>query len=126
MKKYLFLAALSLPLLFACGGSSPHEEMMEETVEIIEELVTVLKTITDEETAEAARAHLERLGARMVDVKKSVDELGDLPQDEVVRIRKKFETEMMTAMEQFLLECKRLMGLECLDGDIRKILNEFG
>ena len=62
----------------------------------------------------------------MAAVKKMAEEMEDLPQVEENRIKKKYESEIMAAMEKFLLECKRLMGLDCLDGDIKKILDQFG
>ena len=76
-KLLAILLTITLPLgLFSCGGDS-HAGLAKEQQAEMSSLVSILKGITDEASAEAAKDKMSALGERMAAIAKRAEALGE-------------------------------------------------
>ena len=99
---------LSLLPLAGCGSSDPHEQAQEEMMDCVEEMTTVLATVTDTASAETAKPKLEAISKRMEATKKCVDEMEKPDKAREDELRKKYEERGKGIMEKMMKETMRV------------------
>ena len=109
MIKNLTIAALLLSLMPLTGcGSDPHEKAMEDMIGGMEEMVAILETVKDKESAEAAKPKLEALGKRMEATQKTMEEIGKPDEAKEKVLKEKFEKRMKEILPKVMSETMRV------------------
>ncbi len=104
----LLLPAL---LLFAgCPGSiDTHEEAIEETVSIMNDMCDILEKIESKKDAEAAKGDLEKLKKRMDEVEKAMEKL-EAPEEATPEAMMKLQEPMAKVMQRLQKQGMRIMS----------------
>jgi hypothetical protein len=108
-----------LPVLFLVAGCGANldtpEGAMEASIDMLNEMTDILKSVKDKKSAEAAKPKLEALGKRGDEIEKA---LSKHKPDEAVA--QKYAPKMMAAMEKFSTEVQRIMQ----DPEMQQILGD--
>jgi hypothetical protein len=89
------LALCGLVLLCGIGGcKSKHEALADDAMALMNEMVDVLESVTDDASAQAAVAKLEKIGGRMKELQERSKALGTAPKEEQDRLKQKFTANM--------------------------------
>jgi hypothetical protein len=116
MKHLLILPVL---LIAACGGGlDTHEGVMDATIDGMNEIADVIKTVKDKKSAEAAKPKLEKLAARMKEVEAAASKLKGEPPPEVAQ---KMMGEMMQATSNMMAAMAGLPD----DPEVHKIIDSI-
>ena len=112
MRRMATLMVVGL-MLSACGGGGidSYEEGMEAQADLMEEMISVLKGVEDEDSANEAAARIEEIGGKMADIANRVSalprpdaeemqELADKQRDRMRSIQQD-ATEQMMKMAQY-------------------------
>ena len=94
--------------LFAAGGGSPHEKIMQEMLGALHAIGTSLKTITDEDTAAAAKPALKKANDAFVDARTRAAKLPAPEKDEKVRLEKAYKPKFEESMKKMNVERTRV------------------
>ena len=125
MKTSLVLLALLLPVA-GCGDSADaattHEGVARQIAGTIEEMVEVLDGVTDEATAEAAKAKMEDFGARFKALAERVEELGEPDPATVERLN----AEMESTMQKLTARMQDLAAKAMSNPHVRDVLEALG
>jgi len=109
IKKLTILAlVLSLAPLSGCGPSDPHEKVMVDMLDCMEEVTEVLAGVTDKASAEAAKPKLEAFGERMKGIQKDMEEVGEPDKEKEEALKEKYEKRMKEVMGKFMKEGMRI------------------
>ncbi|MEO0475319.1 MAG: hypothetical protein AAF085_04995 [Planctomycetota bacterium] len=109
MKSVAQLLTLALAVLFlaACGGD-PHEEVVEEALDIMSDVEGILGEVSDEKSVEALGPKFEALGERMNELVKQFSEL-DEPSEEVQKaLEEKYKPQMEEIQEKVTKQMERI------------------
>jgi len=112
-----------LTSLTACGGSSP-EAKMEESIDIMNKMTSVLQTVQDKDSAKAAAPKVEKLVARMEAIEQD-EAIKKLSQEEKEALAKKHEKELDAAMEGMMKEMMRIAFNPELAGELDDSFNKM-
>ncbi len=89
MFKLAIFSAVAV-LVCACGGGiNSYEDGVKAEAKIMNEIVKVLESVDDEESADAAAGRIEELGNEFADLAKQIAKLPPPSQDEIQRISRK-------------------------------------
>ena len=86
----------------------------------MEEMTTILATVKDKASAEAAKPKIEALGKRMEASKKRMDEVDKPDEAKEKALKEKYEERMKGIMEKMMKENRRVM----MNPEFRKILSD--
>jgi len=104
---------LLLPALFlfaGCPGSiDTHEEAIEESVSIMNDMCDILEKIETKEDAQAAKGDLEKLKKRMDEVEKAMEKL-EAPEEANPEAMMKLQEPMAKVMQRLQKQAMRLMA----------------
>ena len=111
MRQIATLMAVGLILSSCGGGIDSYEDGMEAQADLMEEMISVLKGVEDEDSANKAAARIEEIGAKMADIANRVSalprpdaeemqELADKQRDRMRSIQQD-ATEQMMKMAQY-------------------------
>lgn len=81
------LGAILLGLALGACSVDPHEALLDEQFDLLEEILDVMEGVTDEASSKEAAREIEALGEKLVDVQKRMSEM-DYPTPEQ---RKRFQ-----------------------------------
>ena len=97
-----FIASL---MLTSCGNKA--ESLMEKGVSKMEEVASILKTVTDKKSAEAAKPKLAAIAKEMESFQKEVEAL-KLTKEEEKALEDKYKDRMGQAMKDLMSESMRI------------------
>jgi len=110
--------ALALALgvaLAGCGGKHEnlerYEQVIEEEVALLNELASVLETVKDKKTAEAAEPKVEAIGKKFNDLRERAGKLGKLSRAKYEGVEKKYRPEWDAAMKRLNTVGEKLHNL---------------
>ena len=101
MRRTVFLSAC-LALVAACGG-----DPIEESMDIMEDMASVLEDIKDESSAKAAKPKLEKLAERMKAVQEEMNE-DEMPPEERMEKLKEYGERMEKVQKRLMKEMFRI------------------
>ena len=90
-------------ILVACSGSAKinsYEDGMKAQVEVMEEMIAVLKGVNDEDSAKDAATKIESLGNRMGEIVNQISELPQPSVEEMQAITEKFAKDGQNFQQQ--------------------------
>ena len=102
---------LAVSALFVCGGcdSKPtHESVMKDSIAKLKEVVTILESVKDESSAQAAKPKLQAISTQLKGLKTKSDQLGKPTADEEKRLREKYEPEVKELTPKLMSEMMRV------------------
>lgn len=97
---------LSVCLLGGCGRD--HEDVAEDTIEVVEEMAEVLSTVKDKESALAAKPKLEELSQRMQELQEEGAEMGKMDPEAEEAFDEKYGPRMEKAVGKLMSEILRI------------------
>ena len=112
MKRILLIAAVVSLAFLQVGCKSKHEQVMDDQLDLMEEMVDVLKDVKDEASAKAAVPKLEDLKKRGEEIQKRAKEIGDPSEEEEKALKEKYEERMDKIMKDMFAEMTRVMADE--------------
>lgn len=124
MKKFVSTIVLAMALLLVgCGDS--HDAVAADKVALMKEFTTILESVKDVPTANAAAPKLESLASRAESIKKRLDVLGEPTAEQEKELEAKYEKQMMEVVSKgmdAMMEAGRNQEVrKILDDPIRKL-----
>jgi hypothetical protein len=101
----IILFALSV---LAAGEGSPHEKIMQDMIGAFDSIAASLKTITDEETATAAKPALKKSNDAFVDARNRAAKLPAPEKDEKIRLEKLYKPKIEESLKKMNMEITRV------------------
>src|SRR5882672_11649643 len=98
MKNLLSVGALVLFISLAPAGGEPsHEDVVKQMLAGLDKIAMTLTTITNEESAEAAKPGLRKAAKDWVELRAKVEKLPPPPREEKDRLDKEYKEKLVTA-----------------------------
>lgn len=116
---------IPLLLLTACSSRSEHEAVAADTVDHMEQLVKILEGVTDEKTAQAAKAQLEPIVARLRQLQEKMEKMGEPPAAEAERFQATFGARMAELTQRMMQTMMRLSGNEKAMSQLQSTLDKM-
>lgn len=101
----MVLVALTL---LGAGNGSPHEKIMQEMLGSLDAIGVSLKSITDEDTAAAAKPALRKANDTFVDARTRAAKLPAPEKDEKIRLEKLYKPKFEESMKKMNVERTRV------------------
>ena len=96
-------------IISACGGGiGSYEEGIDAYAEVMEEMISVLEDVTDEDSANQAAGKIEALGNRLAEITAQVGELPRPNAKEMQEISKKQRAKMQTIQQTAAAQMMKL------------------
>jgi len=115
MNRVLLTAAVVSLAFLQIGCRSKQERLVEDQIDLGEDLLDIMKGITDEASAKAAVPELEKLKKQAEELaKEGMEVMKDLTPEEAIELMKKYEDEMSKLDKELKAERKRIMANEQL------------
>ena len=102
--KLLTLAACVPLILFTGCNKNTHESVYEDQIDVLEDMVALMKSVKDDASAKAASAKMKDLEARANEIEKRAKALGEPPAE----LKKKYEPKLEELAGQLLAENMRI------------------
>lgn len=102
------MAVCALLFVVGCGGKTNPESIAAETMATLKETSELLKTCTDEASAEAAKPKLMALSQKLKSLKKQSEDLGPPSKEQAEAIQKKYGAETVEAFFDVVTEKERV------------------
>ena len=98
-------------ILSACGGSGidSYEDVMNSSVEVMEDMITVLEGVDDEASAEKAADEIEALGDRLAEIAAAAKELPEPSEDEMLALVEDQKDNMMQFQERAMPQMMKMV-----------------
>jgi hypothetical protein len=103
------------------GCKRTPESSIRELIGLLKETTTVLKSITDENSARAASPKLRRIGEKMDALKAETDKLPKPTDADSKALMAKYQNEMFAAVMELSQERMRVIGDPKLSGALRYV-----
>jgi hypothetical protein len=97
-------------LVSRAGEESPHEQAIKQSMRSLDKITAILASVTDAETATAARPDLRKAAVAWNDAKKKTAEIPPPDQAEKDRLVKGYKTKMDETLKKFFTEAGRVRG----------------
>jgi hypothetical protein len=115
------LRILPLALAAACGGGvGSHEDAADATLDAMKEYASILESVKDKGSAEAARPKIEALSKRLDELVKRVEKLGEPKGDDA----RKAEEKMRAGIEGISARMEANMGRLDASPDVGAVILE--
>jgi hypothetical protein len=108
MWRILIVTIVGLLCTACSGGISSYEEGIEAQAEIMDEMVSVLEGVTDQESADKASAKLEALGDRLAGVTAQMKKFPQPTVKEMQEIAQKQRTQQEELQKNAVSQMKKL------------------
>lgn len=95
-------------IVLAAGEGSPHEKIMQDMIGAFDAIAASLKTITDEDTATAAKPALKKGNDAFVDARKRAAKLPAPEKDEKIRLEKLYKPKIEESLKKMNMEITRV------------------
>ena len=118
-KPLLAIAGLGLMLCAGCGDSP--DSVMQDYLSCAKEMGTVMQSVKDEASAQAAAPKLKALGARMQDIEKRQKAL-NLSKEEETALQAKYKPQMEEIAKGLVPDMMRVMTMGIKDKDFNDAL----
>jgi hypothetical protein len=111
MLRKMLIAPLAATLMLALAGcgSDSHEKVVDDAIAAMQELVDVLKTVDDEESAEAAKAKVEKIAAKMKKIGERYEALGEPDEATTKAIEEEYNPKMERLVGELPAQMMKLM-----------------
>ena len=98
---------------FASAGdnSAKLEEVLKDTVGILEKLTTTLSGVKDEETAKAAKPELKATSSKFVEIRKKAASLKPPTKEEKQRLEKEYKGKLEAVQKKLFAEIGRVKNV---------------
>jgi hypothetical protein len=97
-------------LLAACGGGiHTHEDAMEAQIDLMEDMVEILKGVTDEASAKKAEPKMEALGKRAMEIAQQVQKLPQPDLEEMKKVQEKHAKRLRELQQEAAGQMMKLM-----------------
>ncbi|MSQ95944.1 MAG: hypothetical protein EXR98_15510 [Gemmataceae bacterium] len=103
----IVIVALAVGFVGA-SQDSPYEKVLQQAVDSISTIGTTLKTITDEDSAGAAKPVLRKSANGFFDARARAAKMQPPEKDEKARLEKQFKTKLEKAMKAMFEEIRRV------------------
>lgn len=120
--RHVSLATLSAFLIVAvlgCDSEPTRESVMEDSIAKLKELASVLESVKDESSAQAAKPKLQAIDADMKEIKAKAEKMSKPSAEEDKRLEEKYRPQVMEVAERLTKEMVRV-GLDPKLGPILK------
>jgi hypothetical protein len=111
--KQIALFVLTVSLFLTAGCSKTDKEkaaaIMEDQIEMMEEMTSILKTVTDEESAKAAEPKLKKLSEKFQADQQDQSIMENLSEEDKKELVAKYEPRLKEVTEPFMQEMMRVM-----------------
>jgi hypothetical protein len=104
----LMIAAVGAAL---AGEGSPHEKAIQQMIGNLDEIAKSLKTIIDEETADAAKPDLRKSAKAWVDTRARAAKMPPPEKDEKVRLERLYKPKIEESMRKMFIEVRRVENI---------------
>jgi len=112
MKSLLSVGGLVLFISIAPAGGEPsHEDVVKQMLAGLDKITMTLTTITNEESAEAAKPELRKAAKEWVELRAKVEKLPPPPREEKERLEKEYKEKLVTARKKLVAEQIRVQNI---------------
>jgi len=112
MKSLLSVGGLVLFISMAPAGGEPsHEDIVKQMLAGLDKITMSLTTITNEESAEAAKPELRKAAKEWVELRAKVEKLPPPPREEKDRLDKEYKEKLVTARKKLVAEQIRVQNI---------------
>jgi hypothetical protein len=112
MKTLLSVGVLVLFISLAPAGGEPsHEDVIKQMLAGLDKITMSLTTITNEESAEAAKPELRKAAKEWVELRAKVEKLPPPPREEKDRLDKEYKEKLVTARKKLVAEQIRVQNI---------------
>jgi hypothetical protein len=118
-KSCLMLACMGLAFCAGCGDSP--DSVMQDALSCAKEMGTVMQSVKDEASAQAAAPKLKAIGGRMQDIEKRQKAL-NLSKEEETALQAKYKPQMEEIAKGLLPDMMRVMTMGIKDKDFNDAL----
>jgi len=110
MKNVMSLTVFVLVIAGLPAGDAPlsHEEVVKQMLASMDKITTTLTSITNEESAEAAKPGLRKAAKEWVALRAKVEKLPPPPREEKERLDKEYKEKLVTANKKLTAEKTRV------------------
>ena len=127
--RFFLLLALFV-FLAGCGGD-PHEAILEESVDLMNEMVSILESVDSEDDIDRASKEMADVAKELEALGERMEEIGDPPPEKEAELSKKFEAEMQEGMQRMQAAMGKVMALgpEAMDklgSAVQEAMSGFG
>jgi hypothetical protein len=125
MQRHVWPLLAAALILIACGGGiGSYDEGMEAQLNAMEDMVKVLKGVTDQSSAEAATSKIESIGERMADVAAQMQKLPQPDMEEMQALMEKHGRRMQQFQGEAMGQLMKLAKYpELMDAYTRAVSN---
>lgn len=99
---------INIAMIAAPAPADTHEELLKESLKVITEVCDVMDKVKDKATAEQNKPKLKELSARMDDLRKRVEKLGEPTVEVVKKITEQYFQQLVTLEQRMLMVRKKL------------------
>jgi biopolymer transport protein ExbB/TolQ len=124
MLRSIPLVAVVAFALVATGCKKSHEGVAKDMVAKLQEMVNVLKTVKDKDSASAAAPKLKAISADMKELKKQADALGKPSEADEKKMKADLQKPMMEAMGDMMKEMMRIQMAGITSPDFEAAMKE--
>ena len=103
----LLCGALSM-LLIGCNQGPSHEELTQRSVNNLRDAVMIMRGVNDEMAAIDARPKLQAIQKNMKADKAAIDKRGEPSEEEMAKLREKYEPQLDALASEFERESRRV------------------
>jgi hypothetical protein len=112
MKSLLSVGVLILFISSAPAGGEPsHEDVVKQMLAGLDKITMSLTTITNEESAEAAKPELRKAAKGWIELRAKVEKLPPPPREEKERLDKEYKEKLVTARKKLNAEKIRVENI---------------
>jgi hypothetical protein len=112
MKNLLSVGVFVLSISMAPAGGEPsHEDVVKQMLAGLDKITMTLTTITNEESAEAAKPGLSKAAKEWVELRAKVEKLPPPPREEKERLEKEYKQKLETARKKLVAEQIRVQNI---------------
>src|SRR5262252_4830958 len=112
MKSLLSFGVLVLFISSAPAGGEPsHEDIVKQMLAGLDKITMTLTTITNAESAEAAKPELRKAAKEWVELRAKVEKLPPPPREEKDRLDKEYKEKLATARKKLVAEQIRVQNI---------------
>lgn len=120
MNRVLYVLSAAASVVWAAGAQAAElppevDAAFAHYTALAEELVPVLQAAQDAQSAGEAAPQLEKLLSKVMDAKRELDEIKELPPEVAAEVRRKYEQKMRSNWGRVYDEVYRLQSVRCYE-----------
>ena len=117
---------LIIPVLLLLGGcADSHDAAMQDSIDLLNEMVDIIESVKDEESAKAMEKKMERLSGKMKALQERMDKLGEPSPEKKAELKKKYEPKQKEAGARMVKAMMNLATKPELAQQIDKVMKNI-